>query len=135
MLAEDPVPDQVPPEGVPLSLVRVLWRVSAPMVVALASGAVAAFFAAGLGSRTVMKIIALADPSTDGVQTDAKPTVGEFTTETIGLVVFGTFLGLVSGPVYLGLRRWLPGAARWHGVTFGVLTMFTVGLLVIDENN
>lgn len=127
--------DQVTPEGAPAGTVGRLWRFGKPMAVALGSGAVAAFFAAGLGSRTVMKIIALADPSTDGAQTDATATVGEFTTETFGLVIFGTFLGLLAGPVYLGLRRWLPGATKWHGLTFGVLTMFTAGVQVFDESN
>ena len=99
-------------------------------------GALAGFISAGVGSRLVMKITALIDESTRGVNTDATATVGDFTVGgTIELLVLGTFLGIVGGLVYLGVRRWLPGPPAWHGLAFGFLTLFTLGNAVLDPNN
>jgi hypothetical protein len=106
------------------------------MRVAVAGGAVGGFIAAGLGSRLVMRIIALADPGTDGARTDAEATVGEFTFGgTFELAVLGTIAGVMGGLAYLGLRRWLPLPAAWRGLTYGVVTLVTVGQLLFDTNN
>ena len=70
-----------------------------------------------------MRVIAVADSSTDGTSTDAEATVGDLTLGgTFSLLVLGTIAGVMAGPIYLGLRRWLPGAWTWKGVAFGVLT-------------
>jgi hypothetical protein len=119
-----------------LSVRNVAWRASAPLRRCAAIGLLAGLISAGVGSRLVMKIIALADPSTSGVTTDASATVGEFTADgTVGLLVLGAIAGLLGGLVYLGLRRWLPGSPAWHGLAFGLLSLSTIGHLVFDKNN
>lgn len=83
-----------------------------------------------------MRLIAVADSSTDGTFTDAEATVGELTAGgTFTLLGLGTIAGAMAGPIYLGLRRWLPGAWAWKGVAFGVLTLLTVGNLLLDPAN
>ncbi len=62
-----------------------------------------------------MRIIALADPSTDGLVTDADATVGDITFGgTINLLLLGTIAGVMGGVVYLGIRQFLskPAAAQ-----------------------
>ena len=113
-----------------------VWQKTLPLRWAVGLGALSGLVAAGVGSRVVMKLIALADPSTDGTFTDVKATVGEFTVAgTLGLLVLGTMVGAMGGLVYLGLRRWLPVPAAWKGVAFGVLTLASVGNVVIDDGN
>jgi hypothetical protein len=83
-----------------------------------------------------MRIIALVDPDSDGATTDAEATVGDITLSgTVNLLLLGTIAGVMGGLVYLGIRRWLPVAAPWRGLTYGVVTLLTVGQLLFDQNN
>ncbi len=41
----------------------------------------------------------------------------------------------MGGLLYLGLRRWLPVLPAWKGVAFGVLTLVSVGNVLIDSGN
>jgi hypothetical protein len=83
-----------------------------------------------------MRIIALADPGTDGATTDAEATVGEFTFGgTVNLMILGSIAGVMGGATYLGLRRWLPVPAAWRGLAYGIVTLLTVGQLLFDTNN
>src|SRR5687768_9544666 len=96
---------------------RSLWRATLPMRWAVGLGALSGLVAAGVGSRLVMRLIALADPATAGTFTDAKATVGDFTLGgTVGLLALGTIAGIMAGPLYLGLRRWLPVPPAWKGI-------------------
>lgn len=109
---------------------------SAPIRGAVAAGAIAGVISAGMGSRLVMRIIALADPSSDGVMTDAEATVGEVTVGgTVNLLMLGTVAGIMGGVVYLGIRRWLPAPGAWKGAVYGVFTLLTVGHLLFDTAN
>ncbi len=117
-------------------MIGAVWPKTLPLRWAVGLGALSGLVAAGVGSRVVMKLIALADPSTDGTFTDAEATVGEFTVAgTLSLLVLGTIAGVMGGLVYLGVRRWLPVPRAWKGVAFGVLTLVTVGNVLIDAGN
>jgi hypothetical protein len=106
------------------------------MRVAVVAGAIAGLISAGVGSRVVMRIIALADPDTDGRFTDAEATVGEITLGgTFNLLMLGTIAGVMGGALYLGVRRWLPVPAGWKWLAYAVLTLATVGQLLFDQNN
>jgi len=106
------------------------------MRVAVVAGAIAGLISAGVGSRVVMRIIALADPETDGANTDAEATVGEITLEgTLELLALGTIAGVMGGALYLGVRRWLPVPVGWKWLAYAVLTLATVGQLLFDQNN
>ena len=112
------------------------WRMSAPLRGAVLAGAIAGVVAAGVGSRVVMRIIALADSETDGAFTDAEATVGEFTAGgTFSLLFLGIAAGVLGGLLYLGLRRWLWVAPVWRGPVYGLVTLLTVGNLLFDTNN
>ena len=122
--------------ALPPSRFRSAWRASAPMRWAVAVGALSGVISAGVGARVVMRIIALANPDNDGVFTDAEATVGEITFDgTVGLLFLGTVAGIMGGAVYLGLRRWLPVPAAWKGLTWGIVSLLTVGQLLFDTHN
>ena len=129
-------PDSPTSNGLPRSRFRSVWRASAPMRIAVAAGAFAGMISAGLGSRVVMRIIALADPSTDGATTDAEATVGDITFGgTANLMMLGTIAGVMGGATYLGVRRWLPVPAAGKGLAYGVVSLLTVGQLLFDTHN
>lgn len=118
------------------SRLRTAWQASGPIRGAVVAGAIAGVISAGVGSRVVMRIIALADPETDGAFTDAEATVGDITIDgTLGLLMLGTIAGVMGGLVYLGLRRWLPVPAPWKGLAYGIVTLLTVGQLLFDTHN
>jgi hypothetical protein len=120
----------------PDSALTALWQFTAPLRGALAAGAIAGFLIAGLGSRAAMRIVALADSSTDGALTQDQFIVGEMNFgDTAGLVILGTIVGLVSGLIYLGIRRWMP-VPRWlRGLAFGYGALVTGGLLLINPDS
>jgi hypothetical protein len=70
------------------------------------------------------------------VFTDAEATVGDITFDgTVNLLFLGSVAGIMGGAVYLGLRRWLPVPAAWKGLTYGIVSLLTVGQLLIDTHN
>ena len=123
-----PSPDAAgPTERPPMGLVarRYLWY----LAVAAASGVGAGILAAGPGGRLVMRLLAVtAGPDAQGRITEADEVVGRISVDgTLGLVVFtGLFVGLITGALYLLVRRWLP-AGRAAGLTYGALLLVVAG--------
>jgi hypothetical protein len=101
----------------------------------MAAGAVAGLISAGIGGRVVMHIVALANPDRDGAITDSGATAGQITGDTAAVLVLGTLIGIIGGAIYLGVRRWLPVPAAWHGVAYGLVSLLTVGNVLIDSHN
>jgi hypothetical protein len=93
------------------------------VAVALVGGFWAGALVTGPSMRLIMRLLAVTGG--DGAQgriTEADQVVGEVALDgTIGLYVFGGLLpGLLSGAIYVVIRRWLP-AGRLGGVAFGLL--------------
>lgn len=113
-----------------------LWRATGPLRGMAVAGAIAGFIAAGVGSRVVMRIIMLVDGEHRGVVTDGSAIVGEFTLAgTAGLLFVGTVAGVMGGLMYLPLRRWLFTQPILRGVTFGAITLLTIGQILFDTHN
>ncbi len=111
------------------------WRMSAPMRGAMAAGGLAGLISAGIGGRVVMHIIAVANPDRDGAITDSGATAGQITGDTAAVLVLGTVLGVLGGTVYLGVRRWLPVPVALRGLVYGIVSLLTVGNLLLDSHN
>ncbi len=113
-----------------------IWRWTAPMRGSLAAGLIAGFFVAGLGSRIAMLIIALVDPSTEGALTQDQFIVGDRSlSDTMNLILLGTFLGVVGAFIYLGMRRWMPIPRSIRGLAFGYGALVTGGNLLINPDS
>ena len=80
----------------------------------LFSGAIAGVMAGviflGLGSRIVMRIVALLNPDVDGAITGAEAVVGDITfVRTASLVILGGLLsGILVATLWVIVREWLP---------------------------
>ncbi len=113
-----------PGEGTPsvgLTLRRLAWHLD----IAVVSGLAAGLMASGAGGRLAMRLLAVtAGEGAQGRITEAEEVVGRITTGgTIAFVIFGgLFAGVVTGPLLVAIRRWLP-RGRWRGVAFGLLLL------------
>jgi hypothetical protein len=93
------------------------------VAVALVGGFWAGLLVTGPAIRLIMRLLAAtAGEGAQGAITEAEEVVGRINVDgTIGLLLFGGVLpGLLSGGIYVVVRRWLP-AGRLGGVAFGVL--------------
>ena len=88
------------------------------------AGYLSAFVVTGIGGRIVMRIIAIADPSTE-------PDVSGGGTMLI-MMVGATMAGLagaLGGLIFMAIRHLLPGSWMWSGMGFGVLWLAVAGWL------
>ena len=93
------------------------------VAIALVGGFWAGLLVTGPAMRLIMRLLAVtAGDDAHGRLTEAEEVVGDIDLDgTLGLLVFGgLFAGLVSGVVYVVVRRWLP-SGRWAGIAFGGL--------------
>ena len=101
--------------------------------IALVGGFWAGALVTGPAMRLIMRLLAVtADDGAQGVLTEADEVVGQIDLDgTISLLIFGGILpGLLSGALYLLVRRLLPGG-RLGGVVFGALHL-VIGATRID---
>ncbi|HXV95394.1 MAG TPA: hypothetical protein VD695_02510 [Gaiellaceae bacterium] len=103
----------------------------------LAAGLVVGIVVAGLGSRLVMRLLAVADPDASGTFTENGNVVGEITFGgTLALLVFvGIPLGLAAGLLVFAVRRWLPPGQPWRSLAFSAVLLAVLGRTVIDPDN
>lgn len=94
-----------------------------------AAGAVSGFVIGGVGGRLAMFLLRLTSSDwVRGLESDDGFTIGQFSTDTIFLLAFTTFIGLVVGIVCVALRSQLPG---FRGAVMLVLAGGTLGAAVI----
>lgn len=103
----------------------------------VAAGVVVGLLVAGLGSRVVMRILALADADARGTITENGNRVGDITVGgTLGLVVFvGIPSGVAAGLIVFLARRWLPPRLVWRGLALSLVLLALLGGTVLDADN
>ena len=103
----------------------------------VAAGLLVGLVVAGLGSRVVMRLLAVADPGAEGIVTENGNVVGEITLGgTAALLVFiGLPFGFVAGLVVFAVRRWLPSPYVWRGLLLSFVLLGLFGGAVIDADN
>jgi hypothetical protein len=107
----------------PLSVEATTWCFLRGLAVAAVGGFWAGALITGPAVRLIMRLLAVtAGDDAQGAITEADEVVGVIDVGgTLGLYVFGGVLpGLVSGLVYVVIRRWLPGGVL-AGLSFGAL--------------
>ena len=84
----------------------------------MAAGLLVGIVVAGLGSRIVMRVLAIADPDAAGSFTENGNQVGEITFGgTIGLVVFiGIPFGILAGLIVFATAAGFPQASHGAGL-------------------
>jgi hypothetical protein len=115
--------DRVDTGNTPASVRITVLRYLRGVAVALVGGFWAGALVTGPAVRLIMRLLAVtAGDDAQGRITEADEVVGRIELDgTIGLYVFGGVLpGLLSGAIYVLIRRWLP-AGRLGGVVFGSL--------------
>ena len=115
--------DRVETDDAPVSVRITVLRYLRGVAVALVGGFWAGALVTGPAVRLIMRLLAVtAGDDAQGRITEADEVVGRIELDgTIGLYVFGGVLpGLLSGAIYVLIRRWLP-AGRLGGVVFGSL--------------
>ena len=115
-------PGAAAPE-LPPSVRTTVLRYVRGVAIALVAGFWAGALVTGPAVRLIMRLLAVtAGDDAQGGITEADEVVGEIDLGgTIGLYIFGGLLpGLLSGAIYLLVRRWLP-AGMLGGVVFGAL--------------
>ena len=101
------------------ALSLVVWRECLRLVsVGVLSGLMVGF-AAALGARLVMRIIALAIGRAP--QFNLIP--------TLGLLHVGFYFGILMGLLFVAIRKYLPGSGLTKGLAFGVLLLLLFVLL------
>jgi hypothetical protein len=93
-----------------LALLRVV-------VVGALAGLVTGLLVGGVGSRLAMRLVVLA--------TDRLP---RLTIESLFVLILGTFAGITLGLLFVGIRRWLPGAWWFQGLAFGLGLLVVLGI-------
>jgi hypothetical protein len=108
-----------------------------PLGGCLAAGLVVGIVVAGLGSRLVMRLLAVADPDARGIITENGNVVGDITFGgTMGLVAFiGIPSGILGGLIVYLVRRWLPVRLLWRWLALSVVLLALLGRTVIDPGN
>jgi hypothetical protein len=108
-----------------------------PLGGCLAAGLAVGIVVAGLGSRLVMRVLAIADPDAEGSFTENGNQVGDITLGgTAGLLVFiGIPTGVLAGLIVFAVRRWLPAGQPWRGLAFSAILLALLGGTVIDPDN
>jgi len=103
----------------------------------VAAGVVVGLVVAGLGSRVVMRVLALADSDARGTVTEAGNRVGEITAGgTLALILFvGIPAGVAAGLIVFLVRRWLPSRLVWRGLALSLVLLALLGGTVIDADN
>jgi hypothetical protein len=103
----------------------------------LAAGVVVGLLVAGLGSRVVMRVLALVDADARGTVTEAGNRVGEITAGgTLALILFvGIPAGVAAGLIVFLVRRWLPSRLVWRGPALSLVLLALLGGTVIDADN
>jgi hypothetical protein len=104
-------------------------RLSSAAVIGFATGLIVG----GLGGRVAMLALRLtSDPSLRGLETDDGFTIGVISGDTLFLVGFTAFLGVVGGVFYVAIRPWLPPRARpW---AFAVMAGAIGGAIVVEPD-
>jgi hypothetical protein len=74
----------------------------------------------GISARLAMRLVALASNRAAEISFEG----------TCGILLMGVSIGLISGLIFMAIRRYLPGSERWKGLSFGMLTFVVLALLL-----
>ena len=94
-------------------------------IIGILGGIPAGVLVGGIGSRLIMRILAMVNEEQAGVMTENGNIAGEITVGgTLGLIIFvGLVSGVIGGFGYVLIRRWLPSGRFLRGIVFGLILL------------
>ncbi len=100
------------------------------VMIGISGGIAAGILVGGIGSRLIMRVLAMVNEEDAGIVTGNGNIAGEITVGgTLGLIIFvGLASGVIGGSVYVVIRRWLPGRGLLKGVAFGLVLLCFSGI-------
>ena len=110
------------------------WRRTLPRQLGATTfvGLVLGLLIGGVGGRLAMRVIFLtSDPGVRGIESDDGFLIGQFTFDTLNLLITGSFFGVAGAFAYLGVRPWLLGPLWLRSVTCAVAAGALIGSVVI----
>ena len=120
----------------PISAEPASERIARMFIIGILGGIPAGVLVGGIGSRLIMRILAMVNEEQAGVMTENGNVAGEITVGgTLGLIIFvGLVSGVIGGFGYVLIRRWLPSGRFLRGIAFGlVLLCFSARLFDPDN--
>jgi hypothetical protein len=100
------------------------------------AGVVAGALVAGLGGRIVMRLAALQVPASRGSFTENGFVIGSITPAgSLGLIVFGTFAGLLVGAFWVAVAPWMPGTGVRRALATMPLALAVGGVGLVEGSN
>ena len=105
-------------------------RLAQMVIVGPLAGIPAGILVGGIGSRLIMRILAMVNEEKAGVMTANGNISGEITAGgTLGLIIgVGLVSGVIGGLTYVTIRRWLPGGRLLKGVASGLVLLCFSGI-------
>jgi hypothetical protein len=99
------------------------------------AGVIAGAVVAGVGGRVVMRLAAVAVPDSRGGFTENGFVIGLITPASLGLVVFGTFAGLIVGAFWVAVATWIPGTGVRRALATMPLAVAVGGVGLVEGSN
>ena len=99
------------------------------------AGVIAGAVVAGVGGRVVMRLAAVAVPDSRGGFTENGFVIGSITPASLGLIVFGTFTGLLVGAFWVAVATWIPGTGVRRALATMPLAVAVGGVGLVEGSN
>jgi hypothetical protein len=99
------------------------------------AGVIAGAVVAGVGGRVVMRLAAVAVPDSRGGFTENGFVIGSITPASLGLIVFGTFAGLLVGAFWVAVATWIPGTGVRRALATMPLAVAVGGVGLVEGSN
>ena len=101
------------------------------------AGALAGFVFLGIGSRLLMRFVAVLNPIPARVMTENGAIAGDITAEGTAevLIIIGLAGGVLVGTLWVIVREWIPTSIGLRVVTASVIAMLVGSSFSLDANN
>jgi hypothetical protein len=99
-----------------------------------AAGGLLGLLVGGVGGRLAMMLLARLNPDATGVTSDDGFTIGQFTHDSLNLLVVGTVLGVFGGGVYFVLRGLMIGPRWFEVLSISVGPAVVVGSQIVHTD-
>ncbi|MEP6817639.1 MAG: hypothetical protein ABI873_19045, partial [Marmoricola sp.] len=109
-------------------------RAARRLAAVTAAGGLLGLLVGGVGGRLAMMLLGRLNPDATGVTSDDGFAIGQFTIESIDLLVVGPLLGVFGGGIYFVLRGLMIGPRWFKIVSISVGPALVVGSQIVHTD-